>query len=197
MTAEDVTVTHGLPSAGREAARARKQGCWPDADAEIEPVPTAGGGRKREVDRLSNIIKTFNDQFGSIPWTDGDRVHRLITEDIPSRVAANGAYQNARKNSDKQNARIEHDRALARMMTAVLRDDTELFKQFSDNEGFRKWLTDTGGVRADVLVSESASGDDPWPPRRLTACRLLWRLRRHERELDTAPAVICVCVLLT
>ena len=28
-------------------------------------------------------------------------------------------------------------------MTAVLEDDTELFKQFSDNESFRKWLTDT------------------------------------------------------
>lgn len=28
-------------------------------------------------------------------------------------------------------------------MTAVLKDDTELFKQFSDNEGFKKWLTDT------------------------------------------------------
>ena len=28
-------------------------------------------------------------------------------------------------------------------MTAVLKDDTELFKQFMDNEGFRRWLTDT------------------------------------------------------
>jgi len=39
-------------------------------------VPTTGGGRKpeAELDRLSNIIKTFNDQFGNIPWTDGDRV---------------------------------------------------------------------------------------------------------------------------
>ena len=27
-------------------------------------------------------------------------------------------------------------------MTAVLRDDTELFKQFMDNESFRRWLTD-------------------------------------------------------
>jgi len=35
----------------------------PDADAEIEPVPAAGGGRKPEpeMDRLSNILKTFND----------------------------------------------------------------------------------------------------------------------------------------
>ena len=117
----------------------------PDADAEIEPVPTSGGGSKPEpeLDRLSNILKIFNDQFGNIPWSDADRVHKLITEEIPSRVAADTAYQNAKKNSDKQNARIEHDKALGRVMTAVLKDDTELFKQFSDNEGFRRWLTDT------------------------------------------------------
>lgn len=117
----------------------------PDEDAAIEPVPTTGGGRKPEpeLDRLSNIIKTFNDQFGNIPWTDGDRVHKLITEDIPNRVAADKAYQNAMRNSDKQNAKIEHDKALARVMTSVLKDDTELFKQFMDNESFKRWLTDT------------------------------------------------------
>ena len=117
----------------------------PDADAEIEPVPASGGGRKPEpeLDYLSNILKSFNDQFGNIPWGDADRVHKLITEEIPSRVAADSAYQNARKNSDKQNARIEHDKALQRVMTAVLKDDTELFKQFMDNESFRRWLTDT------------------------------------------------------
>ena len=117
----------------------------PDADAEIEPVPTTGGGHKPEpeLDRLSNILKTFNDQFGNIPWADADRVHKLITQDIPGRVAADTAYQNARRNSDRQNARIEHDKALGRVMTAVLKDDTELFKQFMDNESFRRWLTDT------------------------------------------------------
>lgn len=116
-----------------------------DADAEIEPLPTVGGGHKPEpeLDRLSNIIKAFNDQFGNIPWTDADRVRKLITEEIPARVAADAAYQNARKYSDKQNARIEHDKALGRVMIALLQDDTELFKQFSDNEGFRRWLTDT------------------------------------------------------
>jgi type I restriction enzyme R subunit len=29
------------------------------------------------------------------------------------------------------------------MPSALLKDDTELFKQFSDNESLRKWLTDT------------------------------------------------------
>ena len=117
----------------------------PDEDGPIGPVPTTGGGRKPEpeLDRLSNIVKTFNDQFGNIPWTDGDRVNKLITEDIPNRVAADKAYQNAMRNSDKQNAKIEHDKALARVMTAVLKDDTELFKQFMDNESFKRWLTDT------------------------------------------------------
>src|SRR5207247_1324272 len=99
----------------------------PDQDAEIEPVPTSGGGGKPEpeLDRLSNIIKAFNDQLGSIPWTDADRVHRLITEEIPAKVAADAAYQNAKKHSDRQNARIEHDKALARVMTAVLTAATE------------------------------------------------------------------------
>jgi len=115
-----------------------------DADAEIDPVPAEGGGHRSEpeLDRLSNIIKAFNDLFGNIPWTDADRVRKLITEEIPARVAADTAYQNARKYSDKQNARIEHDKALLRVMTALLQDDTELFKQFSDNEAFRRWLTD-------------------------------------------------------
>ncbi len=95
-----------------------------DADAEIEPVPAVGGGHKPEpeLDLLSNIIKAFNDQFGNIPWTDADRVRKLITEEIPARVAADTAYQNARKYSDKQNARIEHDKALVRVMTALLQD---------------------------------------------------------------------------
>ena len=115
-----------------------------DEDAEIEPVPTTGGGHRPEpeLDRLSNILKTFNDQFGDIPWEDVDRVRRLITEEIPAKVAGDIAYRNARENSDRQNARIEHDEALRRVMTAVLNDDMQLFKQFTDNEGFRRWLTD-------------------------------------------------------
>ena len=105
-----------------------------DEDAEIEPVP--------ELDRLSNILKIFNDQFGNIPWEDQDRVRRLITNEIPSRVAEDTAYRNARENSDRQNARIEHDEALRRVMTAVINDDMQLFKQFTDNESFRRWMTD-------------------------------------------------------
>ena len=117
----------------------------PDEDAEIEPVPTGDGGHRPEpeMDQLSNIIWVFNDLFGDIEWEDADRVRELITETIPSRVAADNAFRNARRNSDKENARIEHDEALRRVMTAVMKDDTELFKQFMDNESFKRWMSDT------------------------------------------------------
>ena len=117
----------------------------PDEDAEIGPVPTSAGGSRPEpeLDRLSNILRTFNEHFGDIQWEDVDRVRQLIIETIPSRVAADTAFRNARQNSDRQNARIEHDKALMRVMTAVMRDDTELFKQFVDNASFKRWLTDT------------------------------------------------------
>jgi type I restriction enzyme R subunit len=116
-----------------------------------------------ELDRLSNILREFNDLFGNIQWTDSDRIHRLITHDIPNRVAADPAYQNAKKNSDRQNARIEHDRALLRVMTAVLADDTQFFKEFSDNESFRRWLTErifglTYGTEAASGSSQSSTG---------------------------------------
>ena len=117
----------------------------PDGDAEINPVLTSSGGQRPEpeLDRLSKILKAFNDLFGGINWEDGDRVTELITKTIPSRVAKDTAFKNAQKNSDRENARIEHDKALLRVMTAVMKDDTELFKQFQDNEGFKRWMTDT------------------------------------------------------
>jgi type I restriction enzyme R subunit len=130
----------------------------PDEDGMIEPAAVGGGSGKPEpeLDRLSNILKIFNDQFGNIPWSDSDRVHKLITEDIPARVAADAAYQNAIKNTP-HTARIESDKALARVMVSVLKDDTELFKQFSDNPEFKRWmqgmiygLTSNTGAKAEV-----------------------------------------------
>lgn len=115
-----------------------------DQDATVDPVPIGGMMREHEIEYelLSNIVKAFNDQWGNIPWKDADKVRTVITEEIPAKVAADKAYQNARKNSDKPAARLEHDKALARVMTDLLADHTELFKQFSDNPSFQKWLKD-------------------------------------------------------
>ena len=115
-----------------------------DADVEIDPVPTGGGGgtTEPEIDLLSNILRDFNDMFGNIDWKDSDKIGRIIVEELPAKVSADPAYRNAMTNSDRDNARIEHDKALGRAMTDLLSDHTELFKQFSDNSSFRKWLAE-------------------------------------------------------
>jgi type I restriction enzyme, R subunit len=146
---EDDAAKGILETIDMDSYRSEKQAAMkiqvPDEIGELDPVPAGGGGLapEPEFERLSDILKTFNEQFGNIEWTDADRIGRLITEEIPERVAADPAYINAQANSDKQNARIEHDKALGRVMGALLKDDTELFKQFTDNESFRKWLLDS------------------------------------------------------
>lgn len=109
--------------------------------AACKPVPHCHKAEP-ELDRLSNIIREFNDLFGGIRWEDADRVAQLITETIPTRVAADTAFRNAQKHSDRENARIEHDRALLRVMTSMVKDDHQLFKQFMDDGDFKRWMTD-------------------------------------------------------
>ena len=49
---------------------------------------------------------------------------------------------------DRNTACIEHDAALQRVMIDLLADHTELFKQFSDNPSFKKWLGDPSLARS-------------------------------------------------
>ncbi|MDR1735751.1 MAG: type I restriction endonuclease subunit R, partial [Oscillospiraceae bacterium] len=114
-----------------------------DADAEVDPVPTgsAGGRQAPEFDLLTNILSTFNDLFGNIDWKDADNVRAQIQR-IPGMVSQDVAYQNAMKNSDKQNARMESDRALQSAILGIMTDNMELFKRFTDDPAFKKWLAD-------------------------------------------------------
>jgi type I restriction enzyme R subunit len=111
-------------------------------DAEIEPVPTDASSRKSEpqLDRLSNILKTFNEQFGTL-FTDSDRVAKRIRDDIAPQVAADAAYKNAKENTP-HTARMAHDEALAKVMQHLLKDDTQVYKMFVENESFKRFVGD-------------------------------------------------------
>ena len=105
-------------------------------------MPTDAGGRKSEpeLDRLSNILKTFNEHFGTL-FTDGDRVTKRIREDIAPKVAADAAYKNAKENTP-HTARMAHDQALGKAMQVLLKDDTQVYKQFVENESFKRFVSD-------------------------------------------------------
>jgi type I restriction enzyme R subunit len=113
-----------------------------DADAQIKPLPMEAAAHKSapELDRLSNILKTFNEHFGTL-FTDADRVATRIRDDIAPQVAADKAYQNAKENTP-HTARMAHDQALGKVMQLLLKDDTQVYKQFVENESFRRFVGD-------------------------------------------------------
>ncbi len=113
-----------------------------DEDAEIDPVPTDVNPHKPqpELDKLSNILKNFNEHFGTL-FTDSDRVAKRIRDEIAPKVAADMAYQNARENTP-HTARMAHDQALGKVMQILLKDDTQVYKQFVENESFRRFVGD-------------------------------------------------------
>jgi type I restriction enzyme R subunit len=135
-----------LDSIDMDSYRTEKQAVMkillPDEHAEIAPPPIGGGGHRPEpeIDKLSNILKAFNEQFGTL-FKDSDRVAKRLNEDIAPKVAADKAFQNAKENTPST-ARMEHDRALSRVMLEFLKDDTEIYKQFVQNEMFQRFIKD-------------------------------------------------------
>ena len=113
-----------------------------DTDGALEPPPSDGqGGRAEpELDRLSTILDGFNQRFGT-NFTDADRIMKRVIEEITPEVAGNEAVQNAVRHTP-QNARLESDRALQAILVQLLSDETELYKQFSQNEDFRAFLSE-------------------------------------------------------
>ena len=56
-------------------------------------------------------------------------------------MAADQAFQTARDNTP-HTARLAHDQALGKVMQILLRDDTQVYKQFVENESFRRFVGD-------------------------------------------------------
>ena len=113
-----------------------------EEDAEIDPVlpGTGGGTHEPEMDRLSNIINEFNKTWGG-KFSDPSRVSEVLNQ-MPEQVLEDQQYQNARKNSGRQNAQIELDSALRRLVTSMVRCQTELYKAYTEDGEFRKWLNE-------------------------------------------------------
>ena len=113
-----------------------------DQEAEIEPLPIEGGGKKPEpdLDPLSVILQRFNEQFGTT-FSDADRILRHIRDDIAPKVAADPAFRNALENTP-HTARLAHDQALAKAAQGSIKDYTQFYKQFVENDDFKRFVGD-------------------------------------------------------
>ncbi len=110
---------------------------------------TTGPGRDGRADECGGLENRYagNGIVGSNPTPSATL----------SSIAGDKAYQNTMANSDKQNAGIERDKALERAMTEQVADHAELFKQFSDNESFRRWLSEMNFASTYLVPVTSAS----------------------------------------
>ena len=114
-----------------------------DEDGKVEGLGI-GAGKKSEVelDSLENIVSAFNDIFGDIEWQDKDNVARQIKE-LPEMVMKNDKFKNALTNSDIENIKREYQSALKEVFKIIMADNIELFGQWTSNDNFNKWLSDT------------------------------------------------------
>jgi type I restriction enzyme R subunit len=97
-----------------------------DADAEIAPVPTDGGGpqARARAGPLEQHPQDLQRQLRHPVRRHRPRgqAHR---DDIAPKVAADKAFQNARENTP-HTARMAHDQALGKVMQILLKDDTQV-----------------------------------------------------------------------
>ena len=56
---------------------------------------------------------------------------------MPDRVKEDQAYQNAKIYSDRQNAWIEHNAAPKKQTTTSLKDNTEIYKKYTEDQAFQ------------------------------------------------------------
>jgi type I restriction enzyme R subunit len=104
---------------------------------DLQPIPTEmrGGVNDLEIDRLSNILQTFNDKYG-IEFNDADKV-RQMAESIAQDVAKNEELINSIKFSDEQNARITSDKVVGDELLKHITTNFDLYKLYSDNKEFK------------------------------------------------------------
>ena len=89
-----------------------------------------------ESDWLSNIVTEFNKTWSG-KFSDRERVGEVISR-IPEQVLEDQKYQNARMNSGQQNAQVEMDSAHRRLVTSMVRRQTELYKAYTEERDFQK-----------------------------------------------------------
>ena len=121
---------------------------------EVEPNnPGAAHGKKDpEVELLSVIIDEFNTLWGGIRWTNADNVLNWIKR-TPETIAKDEKFSNAVRFAGEENARLECEAVMKRLVVESLKDSTEFYKQFKDNDAFRAWIMNRMFERAKEIVA--------------------------------------------
>lgn len=116
-----------------------------DSELKQVTVQTDVGIPVPDLDKLSNILNEFNKTWGSIDFTDADRVMDDIKA-IYAEVKQDESYKNAIKYSDEQNAKDEVSKIIVQKISERAISNLEMYKAFHEkkknhlNQSFDSWL---------------------------------------------------------
>lgn len=111
---------------------------------ELLPIPTKmrSGVAEPELDLLSNIVKEFNDKFGTT-FTNTDKVRKMtqdLMNDVKDDSAAMDNIKASLRKNDYQNAQITFSDILKDKMINHIDSNFEVFKEYNDNPEFKTFL---------------------------------------------------------
>ncbi|WP_299163159.1 type I restriction endonuclease, partial [uncultured Tenacibaculum sp.] len=100
-------------------------------DLKAIPTEMRGSVNEPEIDQLSNIIKSFNERYGT-EFEDADKV-RQMAESVVNGVAKNEDMLNSIHHSDEQNARITSDKIAQEELLKHITTNFDFYKIINDN----------------------------------------------------------------
>jgi len=128
----------------RVEAKATMKIALEDADGLIDPPPASEGGflPEPEIDRLSNILQTFNDLFADAGFTDEDRTKALsnINGPILDSIERDATLEATYQSGDQQNAQIQFNKAFASALGANIQSNLQVYKKQQEDQLFRQHL---------------------------------------------------------
>lgn len=111
-------------------------------DAELQPLgPETAVGGDIEMDSLSGIVKSLNDKFGDIEFTDNDKLKRTFAE-LSDEVKNDEEYIRATKGTDKQNSWITFQKVLQSKFHNKVTTDFDLYKKYNDDQAFHDFISE-------------------------------------------------------
>ena len=111
-------------------------------DAELQPLgPETAGAGEVEIDSLSGIVKSLNEKFGDIEFTDGDKLKRTFAE-LSDEVRNDEEYIRATKDTDKQNSWITFQKILQSKFHNKVTTDFDLYKKYNDDKAFHDFISE-------------------------------------------------------
>ncbi len=123
---------------------------------ELMPASEMSGGvAEPELELLSNIVKAFNDRFGTT-FTNEDKVRKMtadLMQDVKDDQAAMDNINASLNKNDIQNAQITFTDILKEKMINHIDTNFEVFKEYNDNPEFKAFLA---GQMFKILINDLA-----------------------------------------